>query len=123
MSDQRIRAPYRDDLPAITATYNDVMHTSFTIRRDDPTSLAEREAWLDEASHRIEQAASEAQSTLRTRGARIMVAGIDSENDGSLRFHARARPEDTVTRLSCRPAVQERERTATASWPLATGVW
>ena len=30
------------------------------------------------------------QATLRTRGAHIMVAGIDSENDGSLRFHARA---------------------------------
>jgi L-amino acid N-acyltransferase len=29
-------------------------------------------------------------TTLRTRGAHVMVAGIDSENDGSLRFHARA---------------------------------
>ena len=28
--------------------------------------------------------------TLRTRGAHVMVAGIDSDNDGSLRFHARA---------------------------------
>jgi phosphinothricin acetyltransferase len=30
------------------------------------------------------------ETTLRTRGAHIMVAGIDSENPGSLRFHARA---------------------------------
>jgi phosphinothricin acetyltransferase len=30
------------------------------------------------------------EATLRTRGAHIMVAGIDSENDGSLRFHTRA---------------------------------
>jgi phosphinothricin acetyltransferase len=30
------------------------------------------------------------EATLRARGAHIMVAGIDSENDGSLRFHARA---------------------------------
>jgi L-amino acid N-acyltransferase YncA len=30
------------------------------------------------------------QATLRTRDAHIMVAGIDSENQGSLRFHARA---------------------------------
>ena len=30
------------------------------------------------------------QMALRTRGAHILVAGIDSANDGSLRFHARA---------------------------------
>ena len=30
------------------------------------------------------------EATLRTRGAHIMVAGVDSANDGSLRFHARA---------------------------------
>jgi L-amino acid N-acyltransferase YncA len=30
------------------------------------------------------------EATLRARGAHVMVAGIDSENDGSLRFHARA---------------------------------
>ncbi len=30
------------------------------------------------------------ETTLRIRGAHILVAGIDSENDGSLRFHARA---------------------------------
>jgi L-amino acid N-acyltransferase len=29
------------------------------------------------------------QATLRTRGAHIMVAGIDSDNEGSLRFHTR----------------------------------
>lgn len=30
------------------------------------------------------------EQTLRAHGAHVMVAGIDSENDGSLRFHARA---------------------------------
>jgi len=30
------------------------------------------------------------EAELRARGAHVMVAGIDSENDGSLRFHARA---------------------------------
>ena len=30
------------------------------------------------------------EATLRTRGAHVMVAGIDSENDGSLRFHTRS---------------------------------
>ena len=30
------------------------------------------------------------EEALRERGAHVMVAGIDSDNDGSLRFHARA---------------------------------
>jgi L-amino acid N-acyltransferase len=137
MSEPQIRPPERDDLAAITAIYNDVMQTSFTIWREDPTSVAEREAWLDETSamgypvlvatdasgvlgfiaaepfrpwpgyaaswehsiHVRRDARSHGlgrclldtmESTLRTRGGHIMVAGIDSENDGSLRFHARA---------------------------------
>ena len=137
MSDHRIRPPHRHDVAAITAIYNDVMQSSFTIWREEPTSLAEREAWLDETStrgHPVLVAADRTgvlgfiaaepfrpwpgyaatwehsihvrrdarshglgrclldamQSALRTRGAHIMVAGIDSENDGSLRFHARA---------------------------------
>jgi L-amino acid N-acyltransferase YncA len=137
MSDDSIRPPHRDDLTAITAIYNDVMRTSFTIWREDPMSVAEREAWLEQSStmdypvlvatdasgvlgfvaaepfrpwpgyaatwehsiHVRRDARSHGlgsrlldamESTLRTRGAHIMVAGIDSENDGSLRFHTRA---------------------------------
>jgi L-amino acid N-acyltransferase YncA len=137
MIDHRIRPPHRDDLTAITAIYNDVMQASFTIWRDDPTSLAEREAWLDEtvarehpvlvatdvsgvlgfiaaepfrpwpgyaatwehSIHVRRGARSQGlgrrlldamESTLRTLGAHVMVAGIDSENLGSLRFHTRA---------------------------------
>jgi L-amino acid N-acyltransferase YncA len=137
MTDYRIRPPHRDDVAAITAIYNDVMQSSFTIWREDRASLAEREAWLDESSargypvlvaadrtgvlgfiaaepfrpwpgyaatwehsihvrrdarsHGLGRCLLDAmQSTLQTRGAHIMVAGIDSENDGSLRFHTRA---------------------------------
>jgi phosphinothricin acetyltransferase len=137
MTDRRIRPAEEDDLASIVAIYNDVMQTSFTIWREEPTSVAERQVWLAETSkmaypvlvatdgsgvlgfiaaepfrswpgyaatwehsvHVRRDARSRGvggcmlaamETTLRTRGAHIMVAGIDSENPGSLRFHARA---------------------------------
>jgi L-amino acid N-acyltransferase YncA len=137
MTDRLIRSAEKADLTAIVAIYNDVMRTSFTIWREEPTSIAERQEWLTETSARgypvlvatdvsglLGFIAAEPfrpwpgyaatwehsvhvrpdvrsrgvggclldamQATLRMRGAHVMVAGIDSENDGSLRFHARA---------------------------------
>ncbi|HWF49776.1 MAG TPA: GNAT family N-acetyltransferase [Solirubrobacteraceae bacterium] len=137
MTDPLIRPAEADDLAAIVAIYNEVMRTSFTIWREEPTSVAERRQWLVETStmgypvlvatdasgvlgfigaepfrswpgyaatwehsvHVTEDARSRGvggcmldamEAMLRTRGAHIMVAGIDSENDGSLRFHSRA---------------------------------
>jgi L-amino acid N-acyltransferase YncA len=137
MTDRMIRPAAEADLTAIVAIYNEVMQTTFTIWREQPTSVAERQAWLAETSrmgHPILVATDASgvlgfiaaepfrswpgyaatwehsvhvrrdvrsrgvgggmldamEATLRTRGAHIMVAGIDSENDGSLRFHARA---------------------------------
>jgi L-amino acid N-acyltransferase YncA len=137
MTNQIIRAAEEADLAAIVAIYNDVMQTSFTIWQEEPTSVAERQEWLAEAStegypvfvatdasgvlgfiaaepfrpwpgyaatwehsvHVRREVRSRGvggclldamQATLRSRSAHIMVAGIDSENDGSLRFHARA---------------------------------
>jgi L-amino acid N-acyltransferase YncA len=137
MTDVVIRPAAEADLAAIVAIYNDVMRTSFTIWQEEPTSLAERQEWLEETSttgypalvavdrsgvlgfiaaepfgpgagyaatwehsiHVRRDSRSRGiggwlldtmQTTLRTRDAHIMVAGIDSENDGSLRFHARA---------------------------------
>lgn len=137
MPDRLIRPAEPDDLPAIVAIYNDVMQTSFTIWREQPTSLSERQKWLAETTemghpnlvatdasgvlgfiaaepfrpwpgyaatwehsiHVRPDARSHGvgghllgamEATLLARGAHIMVAGIDSENDGSLRFHARA---------------------------------
>jgi phosphinothricin acetyltransferase len=37
-----------DDLPAIVDLYNDVIATTTAIYRDDPVTLADRAAWLDE---------------------------------------------------------------------------
>jgi phosphinothricin acetyltransferase len=37
-----------DDLPAIVGLYNDVIATTTAIYRDDPVTLADRAAWLDE---------------------------------------------------------------------------
>lgn len=37
-----------DDLPAIVALYNDVIASTTAIYRDDPVTLADRAAWLDE---------------------------------------------------------------------------
>ncbi len=137
MTDCRVRPPEKDDVRAIAAIYNDIMQTSFTIWREQPTSVAERDEWLAEAARKGYPAlvAADAsgvlgfiaaepsrpwpgyaapwehslhvrrdarsrgigrrlldaiEATLRARGAHVMVAGIDSENDGSLRFHARA---------------------------------
>jgi L-amino acid N-acyltransferase YncA len=137
MTDHQLRPPTEHDLEAIAAIYNDVMRTSFTIWREEPTSVAERQEWLTETSERGYPAlvAADAaavlgfitaepfrpwpgyaatwehsihvrrdsrsrgvgrrlldamETTLRAQGAHVMVAGIDSENDGSLRFHARA---------------------------------
>ena len=132
-----IRPAAHADLAAIVAIYNDVMRTSFTIWQEQPTSLADRQQWLEETTpkrypalvaadhsgvlgfiaaepfrpwpgyaatweHSIhvrrdarsrgigQKLLNAMETTLRTRGAHIMVAGIDSANDGSLRFHARA---------------------------------
>jgi phosphinothricin acetyltransferase len=137
MTDRLIRPAEEDDIPAIVAIYNDVMQTSFTIWREEPTSVAERQEWLAETSTKgypvlvatdasgvlgfiaVEPFRSwpgyaatwehsvhvrhdvrsrgvgscmldAMEATLRTRGAHIMVAGVDAANDGSLRFHARA---------------------------------
>jgi L-amino acid N-acyltransferase len=46
VTDRLIRSAQQDDLEAIVAIYNDVMQTSFTIWREEPTSLAERQEWL-----------------------------------------------------------------------------
>jgi L-amino acid N-acyltransferase len=132
-----IRPAREEDLAEIVAIYNDVMQTSFTIWREEPTSVAERQEWLFETSrmgypvlvvtdasgvlgfvaaepfrawpgyaatweHSIHvrrdarsrgvggYALAAMEAILRARGAHVMIAGIDSENDGSLRFHARA---------------------------------
>jgi phosphinothricin acetyltransferase len=137
MTGRVIRPAEEHDVAAIVGIYNDVMQTSFTIWREEPTSVAERQEWLGETSrrgHPVLVATDAAgvlgfiaaepfrswpgyaatwehsvhvrrdvrsrglgsymldamEATLRTRGAHIMVAGIDSANDGSLRFHARA---------------------------------
>ena len=137
MTDRLIRPAEKDDVAAIVAIYNDVMQTSVTIWREEPTSVAERDEWLAETStlgypvlvaidasgvlgfiaaepfrswpgyaatweHSVHvrrdvrsrgvgrRLLDAMEATLRTRGAYIMVAGIDAENDGSLRFHARA---------------------------------
>jgi L-amino acid N-acyltransferase YncA len=137
MIDRLIRPAQENDLAAIVAIHNDVMQTSFTIWREKPTSVAERQKWLTESStmgypvlvardasgvlgfiaaepfrpwpgyaatwehsvHVRQDVRSRGvggclldamQATLRTRGAHVMVAGIDSENEGSLRFHVRA---------------------------------
>lgn len=37
-----------DDLPAIVAIYNDVIATTTAIYRDDPITLEDRAAWLEE---------------------------------------------------------------------------
>lgn len=137
MNNRRLRPPEEDDLWAITAIYNDVMQTSFTIWREQPSTIAERREWLAETARKEFPALVAADDsgvigfiaaeefrpwpgytatwehsihvrrdarsrgvgrhlldamevTLRERDAHIMVAGTDSENDGSLRFHARA---------------------------------
>jgi L-amino acid N-acyltransferase len=138
MTDRLIRAAQEQDLAEIVAIYNDVMQTSFTIWREEPTSAAERQAWLTESlrmgypvlvvtdasgvlgfiaaepfrawpgyaatwEHSIHvrrdarsrgvgaDALAAMEAILRARDAHVMIAGIDAENDGSLRFHARAR--------------------------------
>lgn len=137
MTDRLIRAAQEADIAEIVAIYNDVMQTSFTIWREEPTSTAERQQWLAEAiskgypvlvvadasgvlgfiaaepfrawpgyaatwEHSIHvrrdvrsrgvggDALAAMETTLRALNAHVMVAGVDSANDGSLRFHARA---------------------------------
>ena len=137
MTNQFIRPIEGRDLPAIVAIYNDVMQTSATIWREEPTSLEERAQWLADMSahgypafvatdasgvlgfiasepfrpwhgyaatceHSIHvrrdvrsrgvgsQLLAAMERALRVRDAHVMVGGIDSDNDGSLRFHARA---------------------------------
>jgi L-amino acid N-acyltransferase len=137
MTNQFIRPVEERDLPAIVAIYNDVMQTSATIWREEPTSLGERAQWLvDVSAHRYpvfvatdasgvlgfiasepfrpwpgyvatcehsvhvrrdvrsrgvgSQLLAAMELALRERDAHVMVGGIDSDNDGSLRFHARA---------------------------------
>ena len=137
MTGRLVRPARADDLAALVAIYNDVMHTTSTIWREEPISVDERQQWLADASasgypilvaidpsgllgfiasepfrawpgyaatyehsiHVRRDARSggiggcllEAmEKALRARGAHVMVAGIDSANDGSLRFHARA---------------------------------
>jgi L-amino acid N-acyltransferase YncA len=137
MTNQFIRPVEDRDLAAIVAIYNDVMQTSATIWREEPTSLEERAQWLVDVSahgypafvatdasgvlgfiacepfrpwpgyaatceHSIHvrhdvrsrgvgsQLLAAMELALRARDAHVMVGGIDSDNDGSLRFHARA---------------------------------
>jgi L-amino acid N-acyltransferase len=137
MTNPFIRPVEERDLPAIVIIYNDVMHTSSTIWRQEPTSLQERAQWLLDVSahgypafvatdacgvlgfiagepfrpwpgyaatceHSIHvrhdvrsrgvgsQLLAAMERALRERDAHVMVGGIDSDNDGSLRFHARA---------------------------------
>ncbi len=132
-----IRPAEEQDVPEIVAIYNDVMLTSFTIWREEPASVTERQAWLTDTSkmshpvlvvtdasgvlgfiaaepfrawpgyaatweHSIHvrrdarsrgigsYALAAMEATLRAREAHVMIAGIDAENHGSLRFHARA---------------------------------
>lgn len=137
MTGPLVRPVEERDLPAIVAIYNDVIETSSTIWREEPTSLGERTEWLTEVSahgypvfvaadasgllgfiasepfrpwpgyattceHSIHvrqdvrsrgvgsRLLATMEPALRERGAHAMVAGIDSDNDGSVRFHARA---------------------------------
>jgi phosphinothricin acetyltransferase len=136
MTNQFIRPVEGRDLPAIVAIYNDVMQTSSTIWREEPTSLRERAQWFADVSahgypafvatdasgvlgfiasepfrpwpgyvatcehsiHVRHDARSRGvgsrllagmERALRERNIHVMVGGIDSGNDGSLRFHAR----------------------------------
>ena len=41
----RIEEATDDDLPAVVAIYNDVIRTSTAIYREEPATLAERQAW------------------------------------------------------------------------------
>lgn len=50
MTDRLIRPAEEADLAPIVAIYNEVMQTSFTIWREEPTSVADRQEWLAEAS-------------------------------------------------------------------------
>lgn len=50
MTDLLLRPPSEDDLETITAIYNDVMQTSYTIWQEQPDSVADRRAWLADIS-------------------------------------------------------------------------
>jgi len=48
MTHWRTRPAQEQDLAEIVAIYNDVMQTSFTIWREQLTSVDERDEWLSE---------------------------------------------------------------------------
>jgi L-amino acid N-acyltransferase len=125
------------DLPAMLAIYNDVIRTSTAIYREEPATLAERQAWNETrkthgypllvartdgapvagfatfgdfrawpgyrftVEHSVHVAdgrrgrgiGSALMRVLIDRGAalgkHVMVAGIDADNDGSIRMHER----------------------------------
>jgi phosphinothricin acetyltransferase len=136
MSDPLIRAATPDDLPAMTAIYNQVIAASTAVYTDDPVTPAERADWL--ASRRAQgypvlvaevdgavagfasfgdfrawpgyrftvEHSVHVREDLRGRGLgpplvqalfplaaalgkHMMVAGVDADNAGSIRFHER----------------------------------
>jgi L-amino acid N-acyltransferase YncA len=58
----RIEDATDDDLPAVVAIYNDVIRTSTAIYREEPATLAERQAWNE---------------TRKTNGYPLLVARTD----------------------------------------------
>ena len=58
----RIEEATDDDLPAVVAIYNDVIRTSTAIYREEPATLAERQAWNE---------------TRKTNGYPLLVARTD----------------------------------------------
>lgn len=136
MPEPLIRAATPDDLPAITAIYNQVIASSTAVYSDDPVTVEERAGWLAgrqaqgypvlvaEAEGGVGGFASfgdfrawpgyrftvehsvHVREDLRGRGLgaplvsalfplaaglgkHMMVAGVDADNAGSIRFHER----------------------------------
>ena len=132
----QVRDAREDDLAAVLAIYNDVIHTTTAVYRDDPASLEERREWWqartaqgypvlvaveDDAvvgfasfgdfrawpgyrftvEHSVHVRADRRGSGVgqalmppliaraRGLGKHVMMAGVDADNDGSIRFHER----------------------------------
>lgn len=132
----QVRDAREDDLAAVLAIYNDVIHTTTAVYRDDPATLEERREWwqartaqgypvlvavendavvgfasfgdfrawpgyrftVEHSVHvRADRRGSGVGQALmppliaraRRLGKHVMMAGVDADNDGSIRFHER----------------------------------